>query len=128
MKKLFFLIIMSLFIISNTQAADSNPDNIEMNQETVLTDIDQNIQDGDEMIPLQEKLSKKEFRKYKRDLKKEIKRILKTLDTTMMLVGAGLLIFGLLLYLVVTSATWLGIAVMVLGLVLLLYGVLKRFF
>jgi F0F1-type ATP synthase assembly protein I len=44
------------------------------------------------------------------------------------IVGGILLIGGLLLYLIVGAAPWLGIIVMVIGIVLLLYGALKKFF
>jgi len=128
MKKLFLLVVMSFFIYSASFSADSNPEVNNVFQETIEKDLQKSKDCLEKDTKNSHKFSKKEFRKKRKDLKKEIKRLLKTDDTTMILVGAGLLIFGLLLYLVVTSALWLGIAVMVLGLVLLLYGVLKRFF
>jgi Flp pilus assembly protein TadB len=127
MKKLFFLTLTALFIFSGLQAADSYTDEVQNSQEIVVNDIEQTADDAPKLIQ-SEKFSKKEFRKFRKDAKKEIKNILKTHDSTMMLVGGAIMIFGLLLYLVVTSATWLGIAVMVIGLLLLLYGLLKRFF
>ena len=128
MKKLFFLIVMCFFVFSGIQAADRNSDIQKLKQETVVNDQIQTVENNTFDFQQTEKMSKKEFRKFKKELKQEKRKFFKTDDTTMMLVGAGLLIFGLLLYLVVTTAAWLGIAVMVLGLVLLLYGVLKRFF
>jgi hypothetical protein len=68
----------------------------------------------------------------KNDLKKSdiknLKKLFKTAVSSMVLVGGALMVFGLLLYLVVTNALWLGIAVMVLGFIILLYGVLQQFF
>ncbi len=70
--------------------------------------------------------------KTKNELKKtdikNLKKRLKTAVSSMVLVGGALMVFGLLLYLVVTNALWLGIAVMVLGFLILLYGLLQQFF
>lgn len=121
---------MSLFIFSGVFAADSMTDENSFNQEQPESEVIVKNIDSDKLITKTDKLDRKElkkFRKENRKLIKDKKRIKKTMNT-MLLVGAVLMGFGLLLYLVVTSALWLGIAVMVLGLVLLLYGVLKKFF
>lgn len=130
MKKVFLLLVMSLFIYSGIYSAESFTDENKLNQKQIENEVTKNNDDTEKMIIQTDKISKKEFKKIKRNNRKLIKnkKRIKNTMSSMLLVGAGLLVFGLLLYLVVTSATWLGIAVMVIGLVLLLYGVLKKFF
>lgn len=130
MKKVFLLLVMSLFIYSGVFSAESFTDENKLNQKQIENEVTKNNGDTEKLIIKTEKISKKEFKKIKRNNRKLIKdkKRIKNAMSSMLLVGAGLLVFGLLLYLVVTSATWLGIAVMVIGLVLLLYGVLKKFF
>jgi hypothetical protein len=128
-KILFFAIIM-LLSFSVIFAVEKNPEKEPADAQNKVEQ--KQAKQAQAPMPIFKKKSEKKgfFQKRKeiRAAKKFIKDNAEALMSSMILVGAGLLIFGLLLYLVVTSALWLGIAVMVLGLVLLLYGVLTQFF
>lgn len=129
-KILFFVFIM--FLSSSVIfAVEKNPENQSPAEAGNKVEQKREQQSQAQLPVFEKKNEKKGFfqkRKERRAAKKFIKENAEALMSSMILVGAGLLIFGLLLYLVVTSALWLGIAVMVLGLVLLLYGVLTQFF
>ena len=129
-KILFFVSIM--FLSSSVIfAVEKNPENQSPAEAGNKVEQKREQQSQAQLPVFEKKNEKKGFfqkRKERRAAKKFIKENAEALMSSMILVGAGLLIFGLLLYLVVTSALWLGIAVMVLGLVLLLYGVLTQFF
>lgn len=130
MKKVLFLSVLSLFVFSGVFGAESLADENKLNQEQFENELIKKNIDEEKLIIQTDKIDRKELKKIRknnRKLFKDKKRIKNTLSS-MLLVGAGIMVFGLLLYLVVTSALWLGIAVMVIGLVLLLYGALKEFF
>ena len=122
---MFFTVTVSTAVEENPQQADEGQAG--QAAEKITQQPEQNP------LPVFEKKKEKkkgffQRRKEKRKLKKFIIENIEALMSSMLLVGVGLLIFGLLLYLVVTQAAWLGIAVMVIGLLLVLYGVLKMFF
>lgn len=132
MKKVLFLLVLSLFVFSGAFGAESMSDENNINQEQAENEMipKNNDTDTEKLIIKTDKVDRKVFKKIRKEYRKFIKDkkgIKKTLNS-MLLVGAVLMGFGLLLYLIVQNAIWLGIAVMVLGLVLLLYGVLQKFF
>jgi len=127
MKKILFLSVLSIFVFSGVFGAEGQSDESKNNQEQFKNELVKNNIDAEKEIIQTDKIDKKIIRKNRRDIIKNKKRIKKTLNN-MLLVGGGLMVLGLILYLIVTQAAFIGIAVMVLGLVLLLYGVLKKFF
>ena len=130
MKKVLFLSVLSLFVFSGVFGAESLADENKLNQEQFENELIKKNIDEEKLIIQTDKIDRKELKKIRKNNRKLIKdkKRIKNTISSMILVGAGLMVFGLLLYLVVTSALWLGIAVMVIGLVLLLYGVLQKFF
>ncbi len=130
MKKVLFLLVLSLFVFSGAFGVETMSDENDINQEQAENEVSPNNNKVKKLINKTHKVVRKEFKKIRKEYRKFIKdkkRIKNTMNT-MLLVGAVLMGFGLLLYLIVSNAMWLGIAVMVLGLVLLLYGVLQKFF
>ena len=126
MKKVLFLIVASLFIFSGVYGAEGLADENNNSNDQVEYSLEKAQKD----IENAKKLDKKELRKLKKAEKKKLKkqkRIMQILNN-MMMVGLGILILGLLLYLIVSSAPILGIIVMIIGIVLLLYAALKQFF
>lgn len=127
MKKVLFLIVASLFIFSGAFAAEGvADDNVKAEKKAELS-----IEKAKKDFTQTKKIDRKELRKFKKEFKKKIKQRkkihkIKDVLNNMLMVGLGILILGLLLYLITVG--WLGIAVMVIGLVLLLYGVLKQYF
>jgi F0F1-type ATP synthase assembly protein I len=130
-KKILFFVFIMFLSSSVIFAVEKNPENQSPAEAGNKVEQKREQQSQAQLPVFEKKNEKKGFfqkRKERRAAKKFIKENAEALMSSMILVGAGLLIFGLLLYLVVTSAVWLGIAVMILGLVLLLYGVLTQFF
>lgn len=125
MKKLLFLIAASLFVFSGLYAAEGLTERSTLNKDN----SEQTIKEIKNHAGFKT-LDKKEFKKLKKEFKKELrqKRSIKENISNMLLFGALLLVGGLLLYLIVTGAPWIGIAVMIVGVLLLIYGALTKFF
>ena len=130
MKKILLLILAALFISTGSFAVESVVDDTKHTKDQIserpVQDLDQTKKEFVKKFKAKKK-AYKQLIKNKVDKIKERKSIKQTMSN-MLLVGALILVGGLLLYLIVSNAKWLGIAVMVVGLVLLLYGALKRFF
>lgn len=126
MKKILLLIVASLFIYSGAFAVESVVEKNKENKEQIENSLD----NAGKQIIQAKKLNKKELRKFRKENRKEFKdrKNIKEVLSNMLMVGGIIMLAGLLLFLIVTNATWLGIAVMVVGLVLLLYGALQKFF
>jgi hypothetical protein len=125
MKKLLVLILASLFIFSGVYAADGFSDiPVDKKEKTELK-----IKDLKKQTDLK-KADKKEYKKLIKENRKKFKKKRSFLESlsNMLLVGGILIIGGLLLYLIVAGAPWLGIAVMIVGVLLLIYGALTKFF
>ena len=131
MRKILFLIATFLFVSVGAYASEGEvAGDKKISQEKQTVNIEKQ-KSAKKNFKLLKGANKKEnfFQKLKkvRKIKKELKKN-QTAMGKMMMAGLGLLLGGLLLYLIVTSAPILGIIVMVLGLVILLYAVLKKFF
>lgn len=133
MKRIILLVGVLFFVFGSLHAIESSPVAQNSGKQEVAVAKISKIGEMVKLSVIEKMAVKRQFIKNRKAVKKMIKRLspdkkFASLMSSMLLVGILFMVAGLVLYLIVTNATWLGIAVMVLGLLLMLYAVLKQFF